>query len=271
MATRAALTSKGHQTRGRIVDSALSLVNEVGYEKASMRAIAGRAGVSLGNAYYYFPSKAHLVQAFYDQTGRELAEAAVPILRRERTLEARLRGVLWAWFKVIDPYHETAGALFGAAADPRSPLNPFSAESEPVRAEAIRLYEQIVEGSSSHVPEDLRPELPTLLWTAHMGVTLFWVHDPSPRRERTAALIDRAPSLMMRVIALSRLPGVGDLRRQIQELVHGLVAHAKGGLQGLSLPTGGGSGGRSRLDSPRGTVGECPGAPIRKSVPVRVS
>lgn len=228
-----ALTLKGRRKRARIIDAALSLVTEVGYDKASMRAIAERAGVSVGNAYYYFPSKAHLVQAFYDRTRLELAEAAVPILSRERTLEGRLRGVLWAWFKVIDPYHDTAGALFTAAADPGSPLNPFSAESEPARAEAIRLYEQIVEGSSSHVPDDIRPELPTLLWTAHMGVTLFWIHDRSPRRERTAALIDRAPSLMVRVIALSRIPGMGDLRRQIKDLVSGLMAPGKGGPAGL--------------------------------------
>ena len=32
-----------------------------------MRAVADRAGVSLGNAYYYFGSKENLVQGFYDQ------------------------------------------------------------------------------------------------------------------------------------------------------------------------------------------------------------
>lgn len=217
-------TAKGEETRAKIVSAALTLVTEGGYDAASMRAIASRAGVSVGNAYYYFPSKAHLIQAFYEQTHRALVEAAGPVMARERTLEARIRGVLWAWFTIIDPYHEAAGALFTAAADPASPLNPFGEESEPARREAIRLYDEIVAGSSSHVPEDLRVELPTLLWTAHMGVTLFWVHDRSPRRQRTAVLIDRAPSLMVRIIALSRLPGVGDLRRQLRDLVFGLLA-----------------------------------------------
>ena len=224
----AVLTHKGLETRGRIVEAALALVTEVGYEKASMRAIAGRAGVSVGNAYYYFPSKAHLVQAFYERTGRDLAEAVAPVLARERTLEARLRGVLWSWFKLVDPFHATAAALFAAAADPMSPLNPFGAESSPARESAIELYREVVEGGSSHVPEDLRPELPTLLWTAHMGVTLFWIHDPSPGRARTAALIDRAPSLLVRVIALSRIPGMGDLRRQVRDLIAGMTGNGEG-------------------------------------------
>ncbi|MCG8467933.1 MAG: TetR family transcriptional regulator [Gemmatimonadetes bacterium] len=222
------LTDKGLRTRARIVEAAVGLVTEVGYERASMRAIAERAGVSVGNAYYYFPSKAHLVRAFYDRTGRELAAAAAPILARERTLEARLRGVLWSWFKLIDRYHGTATALFAAAADPKSPLNPFGRESTPAREEAIALYREVVEGGSSHIPDDLRADLPVLLWTAHMGVTLFWIHDPSPGRARTAALIDRAPSLLVRVIALSRIPGMGDLRRQVQDLIAGMTAPVEG-------------------------------------------
>ena len=58
-------TVKGQQTRTAILESALDLLQEHGYEKTTMRAIARRAGVSLGNAYHYFSSKEHLIQAFY--------------------------------------------------------------------------------------------------------------------------------------------------------------------------------------------------------------
>ena len=223
MSGQGGLTEKGRETRSRIVDAALSLVTEVGYEEASMRAIAERAGVSVGNAYYYFPSKAQLVRGFYDRTREDLERAVEPILARERTLEARLRGVLWAWFKLLDPHHEAAAALFAAGADPENRMTPFGGDPDRVREDLVALYELIVEGSSSHVPDELRAELPLLLWTAHTGVALFWLHDRSPRRERTAFLIDRAPSLIVRAIALSRLPGVSDLRRQTQEVVRVLL------------------------------------------------
>ncbi len=218
-----ALTPKGRRTRARIVDAAIDLLGEMGYEGASMRAIARRAGVSVGNAYYYFPSKAHLVQAFYDRTRTDLAEAAGPILTRERSLEARLRGVLEAWIELIDPYHDAAAALFRTAADPASPLNPFSAESAPVRDQAIALYRDIVAGCDARLPPELREELPALLWTAHMGITLYWIHDPSAGRRRTRALISRAPALLTRLIALSGLPGMGELRRQVRDLIHELM------------------------------------------------
>jgi len=50
-------TPKGEQTRALILNTALDLLRERGYERTTMRAIANQAGVSLGNAYHYFGSK----------------------------------------------------------------------------------------------------------------------------------------------------------------------------------------------------------------------
>src|SRR5918911_4750515 len=89
-------TEKGGQTRALILETALELFREQGYERTTMRAIAERGGVALGNAYYYFRSKEHLIQAFYARSHEEHLAAAAPILARERGLAERLRGVLLA-------------------------------------------------------------------------------------------------------------------------------------------------------------------------------
>lgn len=91
-----------------------------------MRAIAQEAGVSVGNAYYYFAGKEHLIQGFYDRIGAEHQAAIRPVLEREKDLEARIAGVLQAWLDVAEPYHEFAAQFFKNAADPESPLSPFS-------------------------------------------------------------------------------------------------------------------------------------------------
>src|SRR5438045_1788447 len=89
-------TPKGEQTRALILETALDLFRERGYEETTMRTIAEQAGVALGNAYYYFRSKEHLIQAFYARSHQEHLAAARPLLERERDLQARLRGVLRA-------------------------------------------------------------------------------------------------------------------------------------------------------------------------------
>src|SRR5262245_62454986 len=58
---------KSEETRSLILETALELLTERGYEETTMRAIAEKAGVALGNTYYYFRSKEHLIQAFYDR------------------------------------------------------------------------------------------------------------------------------------------------------------------------------------------------------------
>ena len=71
-------TPKGEQTRALILNTALDLLRERGYERTTMRAIANKAGVSLGNAYHYFGSKEHLIQAFYHRLHEEHLAAILP-------------------------------------------------------------------------------------------------------------------------------------------------------------------------------------------------
>src|SRR5438094_6228569 len=117
--TETARANKGEQTRALILETALTLFRERGYEETTMRAIAERAGVALGNAYYYFRSKAHLIQAFYGRTHEEHLVASTPILEKQRTLKTRLLGVMHAKLETIEPYHQFSGILFKSAADPQ--------------------------------------------------------------------------------------------------------------------------------------------------------
>lgn len=199
-------TVKAERTRKRILETALGLFRERGYDDTTMRAIAGAADVSLGNAYYYFKSKEHLIQAFYARSHEEHLEASRPVLERERQLRARLSGVMRAKLDTIEPYHRFAGVLFKTAADPRSPLNPFSAESREVRRQSTDLFDEVVTGSELKLPKKLKSRLPDLLWTYHMGVILFWIHDDSPGRARSYRLVDRSVDLVVSLIKVARLP-----------------------------------------------------------------
>jgi AcrR family transcriptional regulator len=94
--TNTTKTVKGEQTKALILSTALEMLHERGYEATTMRAIAEKAGVSLGNAYHYFGSKDHLIQAFYHRIHEDHLQASLPALQKESSLKARLLSVMAA-------------------------------------------------------------------------------------------------------------------------------------------------------------------------------
>ncbi|HEY2961071.1 MAG TPA: TetR family transcriptional regulator [Pyrinomonadaceae bacterium] len=216
---KTAKTLKGDQTKALILETALQIFRERGYEETTMRAIAEKADVSLGNAYYYFHSKEHLIQAFYQRLHDEHLAAALPALEKTDTLKARLLTVMRLKIDVMKPYHQFAGVLFKTAAHPESPLNPFSDESDPVRQQSIELFAKVVEDTKARIPKDLKAELPYLLWMYHMGIVLFWIHDPSTGHRRTHRLVDHTVDLIDKLIHLASNPFMRPLRKQALRLV----------------------------------------------------
>jgi AcrR family transcriptional regulator len=218
-----ARTKRGETSRAAIFGAALELFQERGYEATTMRAIAERAGVSLGNSYHYFASKEHLVLEFYRHTHEIHLAAVGPLLSRERVFGTRLRGVMRAVVVTCEPFHDFAGAIFSTVANPASPLNPFGRESKALRDEVIELYAEVMKGSDVRLPDDVAAELPTLLWLYQMGILYFWIFDRSPGRLRTLEVIDETADLIVRLLSLANLPVLRGSRKRVLRLVRSVV------------------------------------------------
>src|ERR1700759_1999467 len=75
---------RGEETRGRILEAALELFADSGFEGASTRAIADRAGVNLPAIQYYFGSKEGLYRAVVEQISQQMQAGVSPIADRVR-------------------------------------------------------------------------------------------------------------------------------------------------------------------------------------------
>jgi AcrR family transcriptional regulator len=214
--------SKGEQTRELILTTALRLFREQGYQATTMRRVAEEAGVSVGNAYYYFASKEHLMQGFYETLIDQHLEAARPLLAAERDLAERLRIAVGTYIEHVRPYHAFATGFFQHAAAPASPLSPFSPESDAARKAEIAFFAEVVDGSAARIPRPIRADLPTLLWLYLLTVVLYWVHDTSPGQARTSELVDRSAPLLVKLIGLARLPGATGVVEDLLDLLHTL-------------------------------------------------
>lgn len=211
--------TKGEETRRKILDTALELFKERGYEETTMRAISEKAEVAVGNAYYYFRSKEHLIQGFYAASHEDHLRASAEALAVEKDLKKRLRAVLLAKIETSQPYHRFAGILFKSAADPNSPLSPFSPESSPVRQACTELFGRVLSESKVKVPKDLAEELPNLLWLYQMGIILFWIHDSSPNARRSRLLVEHTVDIVARLITLASAPLLSPVRKRIVKLL----------------------------------------------------
>ncbi|MEU2259617.1 TetR family transcriptional regulator [Streptomyces sp. NPDC019645] len=226
---RAGKPAKSEQTRTLILETALRLFQERGYDKTTMRAIAQEAGVSVGNAYYYFSSKEHLVQGFYDRIAEQHQAAVAEVLDGgEKDLTARIRGVLLGWLDIAEPYHEFAAQFFKNAADPDSPLSPFSPESEGPREAAIDVHRRVLSGASVKVDPELADALPRLLWLQQMGLVLFWVYDRSEGCANSRRLVERLSPVTARAISLSRFRILRPLVQETHELLRDFMPTAAG-------------------------------------------
>ncbi|KFU77565.1 TetR/AcrR family transcriptional regulator [Amycolatopsis lurida] len=214
--------AKSEETKSLIVATALRLFAENGYDRTTMRAIAAEAGVSVGNAYYYFASKDQLIQGFYDEIAHAHLTTARESIAGERDFSARLRTVLLTWLDVAEPYHRFGTQFFVNAADPDSPLSPFSEESSPARDASVGLMRDVIADSDAKLDPDLRDDLPDLLWLYQMGVVLFWVHDRSHGQKRSRLLVERTVPLIARLVGLSRLRVLRPVSREIVSLIRDL-------------------------------------------------
>src|SRR3981081_2925945 len=91
-------TEGAEGAREQIVRGAADALLEIGHVGTSVRAIASRAGVAIGNLQYYFPTKSELlVEAWRYLTARSVEELRAACNRLNDPLEALELGVESIW------------------------------------------------------------------------------------------------------------------------------------------------------------------------------
>jgi AcrR family transcriptional regulator len=209
---------KSEETRTRILDAALALFRDRGFERATMREIAGSAHMAVGAAYYYFDSKEAIVLAFYERAQAEMLPGITESLDRAKTLEARLRAVIERKFEYFGPNRKLLGAL-SAHTDPEHPLSPFGRETRAIREADVALFERAASESGVKLPATVRPYLARLLWMYQMGLILFWVYDGSARQQRTELLYEKTLKMLLVTLRIAGLPLLRPLHRLAGELL----------------------------------------------------
>lgn len=215
------------ETRRLILDTALTLFREHGFETTTIRDIAAAAGLSLGAAYYYFKSKEAIVGAYYDYVHHEHLKRARDAFARTRNLRDRLRAALHTKIDIVQEDRRLLRALFRYGGDRDHALSWFGPATRAQRELSLTVFAEAI--ADERLPQDVRDAAPTLLWTLHMGILLYFLYDESPRLRRTRRLIDASAEFTVDAKRLATLPLLRPMRRRVFNILReaGLLAPAR--------------------------------------------
>ena len=229
--------ASSEETRTLILETALALFRERGFETTTIRDIAARAGLSLGAAYYYFKSKEAIVGAYYDYVQAQHLARARAAFAKGGDLRHRLRAAFHTKIDIMQEDRRLLRALFRYGGDPDHPLSWFGPATREQRRLSMDVFAAAL--ADERLPDDVREVAPTLLWTLHMGILLYFLYDTSPDLRRTRKLIDAAVDLVVDVRRLATSALLRPLRRRVMNILRdaGLLMTPGGGRGGPGVQT----------------------------------
>lgn len=214
-------TGKAEQTRRLIYDSALELFREKGFDATTMQDVASRAGVAKGAAYYYFPGKEAIIQAYYEAIQSDQERICNEAFAHEKSLRNRLKAVFDSKFDLIGDDRRLLGVVFRYAGEPENPISCLGKGTEDIRNRSMDVFRQAL--AVEKLPADLVRLLPVALWSLQMGLLVMFLYDNTKRQVRTRRLADGALELSLKFLSLAKLP----LLRPVRAKLLGLLTEAQ--------------------------------------------
>jgi len=217
MFNNALSTDKGEQTRKHIFDCALDLFRENGFDATTMQQIAARAEVVKSAAYYYFPGKEAIIQAYYELVQAEREKLCRGAFAQSKDLKTRLTIALHSKFDLARNDRNLLGVVFRYTGEPKHPLSCLGAGTAEIRQRSMRIFQEAI--ALEDLPRDLQELLPLALWSLQMGLLILFLYDNSPGQQRTRTLANGAMDLTLNLLKLARLPILKPVRKRVLSLL----------------------------------------------------
>jgi AcrR family transcriptional regulator len=209
-------TPEGEATRRRLYDAATRLVAERGYDGATLREVAERAGVSASLLYRYFPSKRAVMLAFYDELSDLYAREAAAVPRGK--WRDRFAFALQTSLRVLGPHRQTLRALAPAMVG-EGEEGLFARATAFSRTRVQGAFRDAVVGASDAPAPRLAEALARLLYLLHLAVILWWLLDRSAGQRATAGLVALLRRVLPAAALTLRLPLVRGFVLSADELL----------------------------------------------------
>ncbi|MGN9907509.1 TetR/AcrR family transcriptional regulator [Phytohabitans sp. LJ34] len=189
--------ARGRQRIADILDAALALFAEHGYERTSTNAIAARAGISPGSLYQFFPNKDAIAEALATRVVEQMRAAHAAAFDLAQVTELTLDQLI---DKIVDPL-----ISFNVANPGAKVLLANTDMPADLRAATRPLHEAVV----SRVAAILQARIPTLT---------------AAEQSLTAMVAVRIVAAMMPPIVAAKGAERQALTGELKKALHGYIA-----------------------------------------------
>jgi AcrR family transcriptional regulator len=207
--------TKKEATKKKILDVSLQLFQKIGFGRTTMRDIARKSGIALGTTYNYFPTKEHLALYFFERALDHVMERYRKEEPADAPLDERIFLLLSLELEEIAPYEEFLHLIVTHAVVPTSRLHPFSVDSQRLKHRYLEFIGRVLEEARDRgefVAVGMDSMILSVFWVFHLGIMMFWLNDPSRKKEDTYILLDK--SLRFILNALRGTPLHGTKRKR---------------------------------------------------------
>lgn len=204
--------SAKEKTKLKILQAAVDLIIEKGFDNASLREMAKNAGVSNPTIYNYFPSKEKLLYAYIEQKHKEALETIHAIedfhtytLREQ--IQTLIETELELYLEDREFITQISEMVFQTSGLKISTLYQTNALFIKTIEEMLDIA---IEAEEIPTPP-FKTYLPKLFWDYYIMVVAYWLKDDSEMFENTTQFIDHSLAVMESLLRSDILSKASDL------------------------------------------------------------
>lgn len=202
---------KKAETRQKLVQAAIDLFSEQGFENTTMKAIARKAEVGDATIYKYFASKDKLVLAFYQLRAEQTIEKLWEIDTEDYDLHEQLQLLIDLYLESLLPDREF---VIDSAKKVLSAQSFMTSETPPIRQEFSGVINQFLDQAEAcdEIPYfHYRGMIVGMINEYLMGVLLYWLKDESDEFSDTTQMVDLSLTLGVQVLRSGIPNKISDL------------------------------------------------------------
>ncbi len=189
------------QTRIRLLEAAVDVITEKGFQKASMREIAKRAEVADATIYNYFSTKEKLLYGYCEYVQQQvMAELKANEEFHQYTLQEQLHELVETELRVWLPAREFLQEVFSQTfAAPAVGHELLSDTKAMLKVMVMDLIDASIE--AGEMPEQPYQDLlPTLFWDYLSAILAYWLKDTSDNFSNTTKLVDQSTEIAAQLL-----------------------------------------------------------------------